>query len=177
MHSRKRRTSFRYSSEEVQHISILYNAVVFIIQMWRGLSTSSIPRLLCPRIKEILSEHEILLLGLSWLWKLAHLDSAIHDAVNAGIEKRCMLSSERCGRLYSSRFLITSCVSWSPAQHCLSQETVINIRRIFLICVTLRVKTSGSFCSTTQRNIPHDLSVHLKPSFRTLFHIEVYEST
>jgi len=61
--------------------------------------------------------------------------------------KRCMFSSERCGRLRNSKFLITSCVFWSPAQDCLSQQTVINIRRIFLIWVTVSVKTSGSFLS------------------------------
>jgi hypothetical protein len=55
--------------------------------MSRCFATSSIPPLLCQWIKQIRSGHEILLLGLPWLRKLAHLDSVVHGAVNAGIAK------------------------------------------------------------------------------------------
>ena len=81
--------------------------------------------------------------------------------------KRCTLLSKRCARPQNSKCLLTSCVFWSPAQDCLSQQTVINIRRIFLICVTLRIKTSGSFCSTTQRNNLTWLEFVCFPGIRT----------
>jgi hypothetical protein len=67
MHSKKRRTSFRLFKSPA-HIDSLQRSRVHYSNVTRlGLATSSIPRLLFQWIEQILSEHEILLLGLPWL--------------------------------------------------------------------------------------------------------------